>query len=61
MSNAASTPGFSSRIVVTFAFDKNGKKIAYYFAGSCAGMARKIRMSVSDADMFVAMDLADAC
>ncbi len=59
MSNANVTPGFSSRIVVSFSADKNGKKIAYYLAGSCAGMVRKVRMSAADAEQFVAMGLAD--
>ena len=53
------TPGYNSRISITFAADKNGKKIAYYLAGACAGYTRKARMSVVEAEQFIAMDLAD--
>jgi hypothetical protein len=56
---AKTTPGFSQRITIAFGSDKHGRRIAYRLAGPCVGLTRKVRMSLSDAEKFVAMDLAD--
>lgn len=50
------TPGYNSRISIWFDYDKNGRKVAYYW--SSRGF-RSIRMSVADAEMFIANETAD--
>lgn len=58
MNNTQKTPGYNSRIAIFFQSDKNGRKLAYYWSGRC-GYGRAIRMSLKNAEMFVAQDLAD--
>lgn len=64
MSNATqeSTPGYNCRLTISFNYDRNGRKVAYYYSRSLTGgslMGRKIRMPVGDAVLFVAQGQAD--
>ncbi len=56
------TPGFNSRITITFAADKNGKKRAFYlaqFRSMTTGEFRRFPMPLAQAEVLVAQGLAD--
>lgn len=48
------TPGFNCRLAIFFDHDKNGRKIAYRWSHG-----RAIRMSLADAELFIATEQAD--
>jgi hypothetical protein len=48
------TPGYNTRVEIFFATDKRGRKVAYYMS-----FGRAIRMSLANAELFVATDAAD--
>ena len=50
------TPGFNTRIAIFFDHDKHGRKIAYRWSRPAM---RAIRMSLTDAELFIAQDQAD--
>lgn len=52
----AKTPGYNSRLAIWFDHDKNGRKIAYHWSFRAF---RAFRISVADAEMWIAQDLAD--
>ncbi len=56
MSNPAHTPGFNCRISIFFQNDRKGRRVAYRW--SRAAM-RAIRMSLADAELFIAQGQAD--
>ena len=59
MTNTASatkTPGYNCRLAIFFDTDKNGRKVAYRWSGR---QVRAFRMSVADAELFIAQDQAD--
>lgn len=59
MNNTAAptkTPGFNCRLSIWFDTNKNGRKVAYYWSGR---NMRAIRMSVTDAELFIATEAAD--
>lgn len=60
MTTTQKTPGYTVRLQIRFAFDKHGRKVAYRLSGACIGMVRQIRMSLADAEQFLAEGLADA-
>lgn len=48
------TPGYNRRLMITFKYDKNGRKVAYYnLAGNI------YRMSLAQAEAFIAQGQAD--
>lgn len=50
-----STPGYNYRLDIWFATDRCGRKVAYYFS---FGAGRAIRVSLADAELWAATDLA---
>jgi hypothetical protein len=50
------TPGYNCRLEIFFSTDKRGRKMAHRWSGS---QMRAFRMSVADAELFVATDAAD--
>lgn len=50
------TPGYNCRLVLFFARDKRGKKIAYRWSGS---QMRAFRISLVEAENFLAQGQAD--
>ncbi len=56
------TPGYNCRLTISFSYDRNGRKVAYYYSRSLTSgslMGRKIRMPIGDATLFVAQGQAD--
>jgi hypothetical protein len=60
MSNttAAKTPGFNCRQAVRFTTDKNGRRLAQRWMRTVSG-GRWVKVSTTDAEMWLAQDLAD--
>jgi hypothetical protein len=56
--NIVKTPGYNCRLAIFFQYDKNGRKVAYYWSGRL-GYGRAIRMSLADAELFIAQEQAD--
>ncbi len=50
------TPGYNHRIEIWFQNDKRGRKVAYRW---CYGAFQAVRMSLADAELFVATGQAD--
>lgn len=50
------TPGYNTRLGIWFTTTRTGRRVAWYF--SFAAM-RAIRVSVTDAEIWIAGDLAD--
>jgi hypothetical protein len=56
MDTTTKTPGYNCRLSIWFKNDRNGRQVAYYFSyGAC----RAIRISLADAQLFIAQDQAD--
>jgi hypothetical protein len=56
---ATKTPGYNTRLGVWFATTRTGRRTAWYFS---FGAMRAIRVSITDAEIWIAGDLADqAC
>ena len=52
------TPGYNSRLTIGFKYNKRGRKCAYYLS-RFFGSHRWIRMSLANAEIFVAGNLAN--
>ncbi len=52
------TPGYNCRLTVRFSLDRNGRRLAHYLSRNL-GSWRWIRMPLANAEVFVAMELAD--
>lgn len=50
------TPGYNCRLQVGFKTDKNGRRYAYYYSH---GAGREIRVSLDNAELWVAAGFAD--
>lgn len=50
------TPGYNTRLGIWFATDRKGRRVAWHF---CWRAQRAIRVSVADAELWIAGDLAD--
>lgn len=55
METKTKTPGYNTRLEIFFQLDKNGRKVAYRFSRM---QFRSFRMSLADAEMFIATDQA---
>lgn len=53
---ATKTPGFNCRLSIWFTTDKNHKRVAFQWNNRCR---RAVRISVTDADLFIAQGQAD--
>jgi hypothetical protein len=60
MNTAATTktPGFNCRIAIRFITDKNGRKVAQRWMRT-TGFGRWVKVSLVDAELWLAQDLAD--
>ncbi len=50
------TPGYNHRLQIWFQTDERGRKAAYRW---CYGAGRAVRMSLTDAQLFIAQSQAD--
>lgn len=51
----STTPGYTHRLDIWFATDRNGRKVAYRW---CHGAGRAVRVSLADAELWAATDSA---
>ena len=56
MNTAANTPGYSTRLGIYFATNKNGQRCAYRFSPT---QFRAFRMNLAQAEEFIAQDQAE--
>ncbi|HEU4540320.1 MAG TPA: hypothetical protein VFR23_04260 [Jiangellaceae bacterium] len=56
MTAKTTTPGYNRRLGIFFQANKNGQRVAYYWS---FGAGRAIRMSLANAELFIATDQAD--
>jgi hypothetical protein len=52
----SNTPGYNTRLAIFFQLDRNGRKVAYRWSPR---QFRAFRMSLADAEMFIAAGQAD--
>jgi hypothetical protein len=56
---STNTPGFNCRQTVRFTFDKNGRKVAQRWMRTQSPFGRWVKVSLVDAEAWLAQGLAD--